>query len=375
MTELAGLKVGQGRRVYVSAAPESTFGAAQTLTHCLIHPLGGDPLERTPERVPNSEYSSGIATDHATGHMVIGHGLNKPLPLYATLEALGIFLAKCMNGGDTVAGGAAPYTHSLAYASLPDLLLGMTIEDHLAGSVGVAATDRKHVGVCVDSVEFSVGRSGRARLNIGLVGSGKLDAVGTITEAGLVIPAELIEGPKCRVCLGPATSLGVTAWDGSLEVSATAGLFPTVDAGVPDISKYVEEFTFRVQNGCAAGERELGHSASTGVYVGRALPRNRVVEVEIRFLYGTPFSTLLHAAGDATNTVQAQQTILLNIASDITGHGGAFAWPVCEIPPEALSGLTGKGPLAPTVKFTALASAANQPMVAKIADYSPQDYC
>ncbi len=368
-----GVKVGQGRGLYVSSAPESPFGTAQTLTHCLWHGLDSEPLEIFRERKSSKDYSSRVSSDHEMSHLQLGYGLQKPLSLYATLEAIGIFLAKVMNGGDTKTGTTPTWVHDLAYAALPATLPGMTIEDHMSGNVGVAATDRQHLGVCIDSFEFVVGQEGQARINLGLIGSGKLGSVGTITESGLVMPTELIEAPKCRVSMETCPSNGTTAWDGGLEVGTQAGVFPTIDAAATDISDYIEEFTFRVLSGCKA-ERRFGSSASAGVYLGKQFPRDRRVEVELKAIYGTPFEALLHAAADSTAADQKERTIILNIASDTANRGAMFAFPVCAIEPNSPSNLTGSGVLTPSYKFISRACAAYQPIVAKIADGSSLAY-
>jgi hypothetical protein len=370
---ITGVKVGSGRRLYVGAAPETTFGSEATLTHCLTHPCDENPLEITQERMSNSGFASGNTSDHESGHIVIGSYLNKPLSLYATLEAIGIFLSKCMNGGDTKSGTTPTWVHDLAYAALPASLPGMTIEDHLSSNVGVAATDRKHLGVCIDSFEFTFSQEGRARIRVGTMGSGKLGTVGTITESGLVIPTELIEAPKCRVTMEACPSNGTTAWDGSLEVSATPGVFPTIDSAATDISDYIEEFTFRVLMG-GVGKFRTGSSIGAGVNWSRVFPRARKVEVEFKAIYGSPLEALLHAAADSTAADQKEKTILLNIASDTANHGGAFAFPVCVIQPESPSGLSGVSVLEPSFKFESRVCAAYPPIVAKIADGSASIY-
>lgn len=370
---LAGLKVGSGRALYVSSAPESAFCTEQTLTHCIVHPLDSEVLEVTTEEIPDTEYSSRNTSDYESSSIKTVTFLQKPLNMYATLEAIGIFLAKCMNGADTKTGTTPTWTHDIANAALPAGLASMTIEDHLSGATGAAATDRKHLGVCVDSFELRIPQQGVARISVGLMGSGRLGTVGTITEAGLVIPSELIEAPKCRLTMEACGSNGTSAWDGTLEVGTTAGVFPTADGSAVDISEYCEEIVIRVLNGCK-GSPVFGNSAAAGVNWGRAFPRARRVELEFKAIYGTPFESLLHAAADRTAAAQQEKTFLLNIASDTANRGAMLAFPVCALQAGNPSGLTGPGVQTPTYKFTSRVCALYQPIVAKIADGSSLAY-
>jgi hypothetical protein len=380
MGTVAGTLVGQGGRLFVSAAAESPFGTAQTLTHCLIDTLSSEPLEPEREVLSDVDFSSGNGSDIESSEITLGYKFAANRELHATLESIGIFLAKCMAGGDTVGGSPAPYTHTMLFSALPGYLPGMTLEQHLGATVaGVSpwstTTDRKFLGVCVDSFEFSCSRVGNARINVGLIGSGKVASGSSITEANLTggtpIPSALITMPKVRVTIEPITVPGTSVWDGTLEVGTSAGGFPAVDAGanVSNISAYLQDFKFKVYNGASDSEREAGSSDSAGTYLGQAKAKVRGVDVEFTVEHGTPIDQLLHA-----QMVGTQFTILLNIAADTANRGLMIPFAVCSLRSKP-GGYTGKGPLSGSYKFKSLSSASYQPIKAYLVNEDGQDYC
>ena len=376
MADVAGLKVGQGRRLYVSAAKQSAYGTAAALTNIIDHPLDSDPLEPKQEQVLDDNHATGNVTDQPTSHISDAFSLDQPYSVYATWEAIGIFLSKCLNGGDTVAGGAAPYNHTPVFSSLPNFLSMLTWEEHMGGATWVAATDRKHLDLAIDSFELAVPDTGNARINLGLLGSGRLATGDNITEGGLIAVSSLLPKSKFKIEIVANAANGVSDWDGSLEVSATAGQFPTaqVTPAVVNISDYVESFAFRVKNNSKLGEH-VGYSIGAGRYAGQVFPGDRVVEVEFKAKHGsaTGLAEMLHAMADSTATLQKEYAILIHGASDTAGHGGMWAFPVCA-QSDKPSGLGGRGILRPTYKWRARACTLYQPIVSKLWNLDSVDY-
>lgn len=374
MGTIAGTKVGQGRRLYVSATRQTEQGTEATLTHIIDHMLDSEPLEIDQERMDDDLHASGNDSDHPRSHLVLGHSLNQPFSCLASLELIGIFLSAAMNAADTKTGGAAPYAHDLAYAALPNFLPMLTLEEHMGGATWVAATDRRHLDVSIDSFELAVPGAGQARINLGLLGTGRTEAGSDITEGGLRAFTGPMPAPKFRVSIEANSSNGASNWDGTSEVSATAGAFPTLDSGATDISSYMSNLVIRVLNG-SKQEPEFGSSVGSGLYNGQVMPAEggRRVEVEFTAKYGTPFSVLLHSLADSTNLLQKEWTIILNATSDTAGHGGMIALPVCALMAKP-SGMTGRGPLSVTYKFRARKCALYQPIVAKICNFDSMAY-
>lgn len=350
MATVTNLKLNQSRRLYVSATDESTFGTAETLTHVLNHPIEFSPLIRTQENVLSSGFASGDQTDHPTTHLPVRTSLRGNLSVWASLESLGIFMAKAFASGDTLAGGG-PYTHTIAYSTAPTYLPGMTIEEHFGGATVDATNDRKYLGVCIDSFEFSFGMTGFAMINCGLIGSGRVDSASSQTESGMTTPSYFLAAPKIRVGIEAATSEHTSPWDGGHEVSATAGTFATIDASATDISHLIESFTLRVNNG-GTNEFLAGSSISTGVYAGQPFTGNRTVEVEFTAMLDDNTEPLINALADSTTADQNEYACYIDIAGNVNGYGAQIVVPLMALA-ENPSGGTGSGPGKYTFRFLA----------------------
>lgn len=372
MGTVAGLKVGQGRRLYVSATKQSAAGSAATLTNIVLHPLESGLLEPIQEQMLSTQYSSGSTSDHIASHIPVGYRVAQQLTTFHSVEWFGISIAKALNGSDSASVNGSIVEHALTASTDPNYLVMMTMEEHLAGGTNVAATDRKLLDLSVDSFELNVPKTGHARINLGLLGSGRQGTLADITESGLVQFTGPTPAPKFRFTLEANAANDTTKWSGAHAMNATAGLFPAVDGTATDISSYIDNFSFRWLNN-ATDDKEVGSSTTTGLYAGQFLATNRRCEVEFSALYGTGLSTLLHSMTNSTTAAQGEYTGILNCCSDTTGNGYVVVFPVMALE-STPSGFTGGGPIKGTFKFVARRSTANQPIVVYTYDPSNVDY-
>jgi hypothetical protein len=379
MATVAGLKTGQGRRLYVNALKETTFGTALSpaVTHILEHAMKGSHLDVTKKVIRGGGWTSGINTDVGTKHITESYSMSGRLILPAAEITIPMFLAKAMNGNYTPVDLTGKYGHTLAWPQTPDFLCGMTVENHIATATPDASYDRQLLGCCVDNFKFHVGIEEEfATVEVGLLGSGKSAAAADPTEGGLTKPAYFITLPMCRFLMQSCPTAGTTTWDGTSEVGTAVGTWGTADTGATDISSYIESFDFEVANNGTLS-RQAGVGSSTGLYAGQVMPGIRTVTVRMKVKQGTAFDAVFRSlSSDADHEAQGEYMISMSIASKTANCGGMITFPLCALL-ESPSG--GTGPDVMRYDYSFEARAGYPTYAAPIAAYfvNPEnvDYC
>jgi hypothetical protein len=340
------------RRFYVGGQ-EASFGAGGSLTHLGLSLLDGPPIKRTVNKLTDAKYTGGtVRTDQATGHIITDYALDATVPVMPSLEIFAWALGKIL-GNDTKAAVGGLWGHTITCPDVGDYLPSFPVEEHLAGPTAQADTDWKHLGVQLDALTLTWGEAGMAKLALKIAGSGSVEAAGTVTESGLVVPDNNFIFPqRIRPWFKAATTEHASAWDGTHEVSATAGDFPTINTGATNLGPYCIGGELRLVAGL--GQPKQGQyvpSSTSGIHRSQQKANARVFELDLTLRIDDSTRPLIKALEASTSTDQNEYTVGFEIAGFTAGHGMQVVLCLCDPPNDTPN--TGEGMA--TRKFTFIA--------------------